>query len=130
MSWADYTKLVINGDSKKSGGVASAGLFGTNGAIWDQTSGFNVTTEEVAAIAAGLKDNSKFQSSGIVVGGVKYMFTSKTSEDIVIGRKSTTSIMAMSSKQGFVLAITKEGVSPGNITMVKFVVDDLTKKGY
>jgi len=130
MSWADYTKLVLQGDAKKANNIAHAGLFGNNGAIWDQDSSFGVTTDEVNAIVTGMKDNSKFQSGGIVAGGVKYMFTSKTLEDIVVGRKSTTSIMLMNSKQGVVIAVTKEGVSPGNVTMVKFVVDDLVKKGY
>jgi len=131
MSWADYTKLVMNGDAKKSGGVAFAGLFGDNGAVWDQSSGFDVAEKEIKTIVEGLKDTSKFQAGGIVAGGVKYFYTSTTSESIVLGRnKATQTIMILKSKQGFVMAVTKEAVSPGNITMVKFVADDLTTKGY
>jgi len=116
----------MQGDNKKTGGIQGAAIYGQNGAKWDEQD-VTVDTKEIDALVAGLKDNSKFQEKGIFVAGTKYMFLTKT-EERVIGKKGVNSVILRLTKTGVVIAITKEGTSAGNITMVDFVADDLIKK--
>merc|ERR1712232_860393 len=63
MSWQDYVDKNLVGTGK----VKKAGIYGLNGAKWAASSGFNVTATEVKNLLAGLSDNSKLQTSGVVV---------------------------------------------------------------
>jgi len=130
--WAPYTKLLISGikgAENKEGDVAQAGIYGLeDGAIWDQTDGFGVTTDEVKAIVTGMKDNSKFQSLGLHAGGVKYMFTSKV-EDNVQARKGVW-LMARTSKKALLLILLKDGASCANNKSLAAVAKDLESKGF
>jgi len=117
----------MQGDNKKTGGILGSAIYGQNGSKWDEQE-LTVDTKEIDGLVAGLKDNSKFQEKGIFVAGTKYMFLTKT-EERVIGKKGVNSVILRLTKTGVVIAITKEGTSAGNITMVDFVADDLIKKG-
>lgn len=124
--WKAFTDLIMQGDNKKTGGILGAAIYGQNGSKWDEQD-ITVDTKEIDALVTGLKDNSKFQEKGVIVAGVKYMFLNKT-EERVIGKKGVNSVILRLTKTGVVIAITKEGTSAGNITMVDFVADDLIKK--
>jgi len=127
MSWSAFTDLVMQGDHKKTGGVHGCAIYGHDGAKWHETDNLSLQSGEMDAILAGLKDVSKFQEKGVHVGGVKYMYVNKIDER-VIGKKGQTNVVLRMTKKGVIIAVLKEGISPGNVTMVDFVADDLIKK--
>jgi len=125
MSWQPYLDLV-----KKPEGVQAAGIFGQNGATWAADASLKVSADEAKALVAGVKDNSKFQASGIHAAGVKYMYLRALSDTSVIGKKGGNSIIIALSKQAVIVLLTKEGANPGNITSHEFVATDLIKKNF
>jgi len=124
MSWKAYTDLVLKGD-----GVQKAGLFGQEGAVWNDQ-GTGVKPEEVKALVLGIKDNKNFTTSGVMIGGVKFMFLRAPSDTEVIARKGPTTALMCLSKKALIVALTKDGSNPANITSHTFVRDDLVKKNF
>jgi len=122
--WKPYVDLIMKGTGIKAGGI-----FGTDGATWG-AEGVAASVQEAKDLAAGLKDNSKFQASGIVVGGVKYMFLNAPAAGLAIGRKGPTTALLVQTNKATVVALTKDGANPGNVTSHTFVADDLKKKGF
>jgi len=115
--------------------VKSAAIHGQDGAAWARSDELKVTPEEVKALVAGLKekDNKTFLASGIVAGGVKYMFLKGNDNNAmtpVIGRKGPTTVFLVLSKKAIIITLTKDGANPGNVTSHQFVADDLAKKGF
>jgi len=131
--WKAFTDLVLQGDAKKTGGISGAALYGHDGAKWHEQ-GVEIQSGEIDNLMTGMKekDNAKFQSHGIVVGGVKYMYLQKMQDgtDKVIGKKGKANVMLRLTKKALVIAITSDGTNVGNITMVDFVAEDLVKKGF
>jgi hypothetical protein len=125
--WKAFTDLILQGDNKKSGGMAGAAIYGQNGAKWDEQD-ITVDTKEIDALLAGLKDHSKFQEKGIICAGVKYMCLAKSDAGQVTGKKGGNFILLRLTKTGIVIGVTKEPTNAGNVTMVDFVADDLIKK--
>jgi len=122
--WAPYVALVMKG-----AGVKSAAIVGHDGATWGEQ-GVKVSVQEAKDLAAGVKDVSKFQAGGIVVGGVKYMYLQNPAPGQAIGRKGPTTIMLATSNKATVVVLTKDGANPGNVTSHTFVADDLKKKSF
>jgi len=122
--WGPYVSLVMKGV-----GVKAAAIVGHDGATWGEQ-GCKITVAEAKDLAAGLKDTSKFQASGITVAGVKYMFLTSPAAGQAIGRKGPTSIMLATSNKATVVVLTKDGANPGNVTSHTFVADDLKKKNF
>jgi len=122
--WAPYVALVMKG-----AGVKSAAIVGNDGATWGE-SGLKVSVQEAKDLAAGMKDTSKFQAGGIVVGGTKYMYLQAPTPGQAIGRKGPTTVMLASSAKATVVVLTKDGANPGNVTSHTFVAEDLKKKNF
>jgi predicted regulator of Ras-like GTPase activity (Roadblock/LC7/MglB family) len=122
--WAPYVALVMKG-----AGVKAAAIVGHDGATWGEQ-GCKISVEEAKALAAGLKDISKFQAGGIVVDKVKYMYLNNPAQGQAIGRKGPTTVMLASSGKATVVVLTKDGANPGNVTSHTFVADDLKKKNF
>lgn len=122
-SWAPYLDLL---KKDKSGGVKAAAIYGTDGAKW--AASLEAKVSELPALVAGLKDNSKFQSGGILYGGVKYMFLTARSPAGVVGRKGPNSILLRATNKALLIIITNDGANPANITSIDFVADQLLKQ--
>jgi len=122
--WKPYVDLLLKGTGVKAGGI-----FGNDGATWG-AEGVASSVQEAKDVAAGLKDTSKFQASGILVGGVKYMYLSSPAQGQAIGRKGPTTVLAVATNKATVVILTKDGANPGNVTSHTFVADDLKKKGF
>eukprot|EP00697_Spironema_sp_BW2_P005053 gnl/Spiro4/16823_TR9056_c0_g1_i1.p2 gnl/Spiro4/16823_TR9056_c0_g1~~gnl/Spiro4/16823_TR9056_c0_g1_i1.p2 ORF type:complete len:127 (-),score=49.11 gnl/Spiro4/16823_TR9056_c0_g1_i1:143-523(-) len=123
--WKPYVDLLMKGTGVKSGGI-----YGADGALWGQSADLKVTVDEAKNLAAGLKDNSKFQASGVTISGVKYMFLNAPAPGQAIARKGPTTALLVSSAKATVVVLTKDGANPGNVTSHTFVADDLKKKGF
>jgi len=118
----------------KSAAIQDAGIFGQNGAPWAVSAGLKaVTATEIKALVEGIKDVTKFQASGMHVGGNKYFYLntmSLTSGNHIIGKKGPASVVACLSKQAIILAYIKEGMNAGNVSSIDFISTDLQKKGF
>jgi len=89
----------------------------TAGSMWANKA-LPVTTAEAKALAEGIANNSKFQGSGIVVAGTKYMFLSgDQGAKTAVGRKGPNSIMLAQSTKAIVIVLTNDGANPGNVTL-------------
>lgn len=124
-SWLPYLDLL---KKDKSQGVKHAAIYGKDGAKW--AANLEAKAGEIAAIVAGLKDNSKFQAGGIVYAGVKYMFLKTRSPEGVVGRKAPNSILLRQTEKTVLIIVTNDGFNPANITSIDFVADDLKKKKF
>lgn len=124
-SWLPYLDLL---KKDRSQGVKHAAIYGQDGAKWAAT--LDAKTGEIAALMAGMKDQSKFQSSGIVFAGTKYMFLTGRSPEGVVGRKGPNSILLRTTAKAILIIITSDGANPANITSIDFVADDLKKKRF
>lgn len=124
-SWLPYLDLL---KKDKSQGVKGAAIYGKDGAKW--AANLEANAGEIAAIVAGLKDNSKFQAGGIVYAGVKYMFLTTRSPEGVVGRKGPNSILLRQTDKTVLIIVTTDGANPANITSIDFVADDLKKKKF
>jgi hypothetical protein len=122
--WKPYVDLLLKGTGVKSGAI-----FGHDGAAWGASGDLKVTVAEAKDLAAGMKDNSKFQASGVIIAGVKHMFLSAPTPGQVIARKGPTTAMLCSTNKATVIVLTKDGANPGNVTSHTFVAEDLKKKG-
>jgi hypothetical protein len=125
MSWAPYLDLL---KKDKSQGVKVAAIYGLDGAKW--AASIEAKAGEIATLVAGYKDHSKFQASGIVFGGVKYMFLTGRSPEGCVGRKGPNSILLRTTAKALLIVITNDGSNPANISSIDFVADDLKKKKF
>jgi len=134
-SWKNHADKI-----KKDPNVKDAALYGVDGSTW--WNGYlKATLDEIKALVAGWKDNSKFQAGGIVLGGVKFMYLSKRDEvkgadakhsicAQVIGRKGPNSILLIGSTKGIIVTVTKDGANPANITANEDVRTNLMKTNF
>jgi hypothetical protein len=124
-NWQPYLELL---KKDKSQGVKFAAIYGLDGAKW--TANAEAKPGEIPTIVAGMKDNSKFQASGIVFSGIKYMYLTTRSPEGVVGRKGANSIVIRTTAKAVLIIITSDGANPANITSIDFVADDLKKKKF
>jgi len=107
--------------------VHAAGLYGLDNSIWHQE-GINVISSEISAIASGLTDTSRFQSAGIIVAGVKYLYLNKVDNNVV-GRHGATTILLSKTRKAIVVAILKDGQT-GIAKQFSFICQDLISKTF
>ncbi len=124
-SWAPYLDLL---KKDKSQGVKAAAIYGQDGAKWAAT--VEAKAGEISALLAGMKDSTKFQASGIVFAGVKYMYLTARSPQGIVGRKGPNSILLRTTNKAILVVITNDGANPANITSIDFVADDFLKKKF
>jgi len=128
--WQPYLDIILK---DKSGAIASAGIYGQNGAPWAVSASLKSTPAEIAALVAGVKDVSKFQASGIHYNGAKYFYLNTLnlgSGSHIVGKKGPASILLALSKQAIIVAIIKDNCNAGNVTSVDFISADLQKKSF
>jgi len=135
VSWQAYANIV-----KKDPNVKDAGIYGLDESTW-WNGDLKVTRDEIKNLVGGWKDSSKFQASGILVGGVKYMFLSvrqavpnadpkKAICAQVIGRKGPASVLLVQSGKSIIVTITKDGANPANVTTNEQTAIVLKGKGF
>jgi len=127
--WKPYLDLILKGD-----GVKAAAIHGQDGAKWAASAELTCTAAEIKALASGMASPNdaagKLSGTGMTVAGVKYMFLRVGEGDVAIGRKGPTTLLVCVSKKAVIIATTKDGANPGNITSHTFVRNDLVKKGF
>ena len=117
MSWDSYIDNLLG---HCAGACDVACIIGQDGSKWTtdgHASALKITAPEAATIGRAMqsKDMTTFQSSGIVVAGVKYQFL-RGDDNIALGKKKDHgAITLQSSKTAVVIGHTKEGGSQGNV---------------
>lgn len=133
MSWDSYIDNLISQTAAPDGSLQAdkgciIGLDG--GAPWTTSAHPNalkVSPQEGAAIASCFKSKNftNFQSSGVVVEGVKYQFLREEEGKIVLAKKKDQgAITLQASKTAIVIAHTKEGGQQGNTNKGVGVIAD------
>ena len=122
MSWNDYiTNLTATGHVEK------AAIVGPNGAIWAATSGWNISAQEITALASGWPN---FAATGIKLAGTKFMFL-RSDETCALGKDKATGIVIGKTKQAFVIGFHNDKQQIGNCNKeVMKIVDYLVESGY
>merc|ERR1711881_786747 len=101
MSWQEYVDVQLIGTKA----VSKAVICGLDGNIWATSSGFNVTAPELKTMHDKFNDTAQLASSGVTIGGVKYMFLSKT-DTVVRGKKAGLGgLHAVKCKQCYIVCV-------------------------
>lgn len=114
--------------------VRTAGIFGKDGAIWAAQDDLAMNAGEIRDLVAGFIDPAKLSQLGILVVGVKYLYTGtlesgQGGQRVISGRKAGASVLATPTGRGLIVVLTREGSNPANASKHLLVAADLIKKG-
>lgn len=131
MSWQAYVDNQIC--AEVSCRIAAiAGL--QDGAVWakfEDPSAKPVTQDELKTIADGMRSNpSRFQETGIYLGGEKYicLYAEPT---LLRGRKGSSAMIVVATNTCLLVAATTDGFPPGQLnTVVEKLGDYLKQNNY
>ncbi|KAJ6239180.1 alpha/beta-hydrolases superfamily protein [Anaeramoeba flamelloides] len=112
MSWDSYVETSLVG----SGHVTLGALAGLDGSIWAQTKGMNLKTDEVNMMIKGFEDPDSLYSTGIKVGGIKYIFLG--GGDFLKGKKGQDGVIVYKANKALVIGVYKDGIQTGNCSSV------------
>ena len=102
MSWQAY----INEQLLGSGKIQHAVICGHDGVVRAQSSNFTVNADEVKELVEKYKSIEELATRGITIGGIKYMYLSSDNAiGVVRGKKGTSGIHCMRTKQTYIIAI-------------------------
>lgn len=118
MSWDAYTNQLKAEDC-----VSEAVIFGSNGSIWT-TTGISLSQDEIKAIDKGFE--AKLMSSGIMVGGKKFMFLRCDGESM-FGRQGQDGVTIYKTTQAYILSTYSEGMTSAANSMVVGKMADYLK---
>jgi len=125
MSWDSYRDTITN-----SGSVSKAAIVGVEGGVWSTSPGLDVTAEEIKAILSGLANPSTFQSSGVKVGGQKYMYI-LSDDNQVQGKQGATGVSIAKGVKCLIIGLYGEGQQQSNCrNQVERIRDYLLTVGY
>ena len=110
MSWNAWVDPLIS-----AGRVQQAGIYGIDGAPWVQAGGINASAAEIKTIVSGTGNPGAFSSSGVVVGGVKYMFlrTENAAVPFVYGKKGAGGMAAYKTSKAIIIGVYDENGNAG-----------------
>jgi len=127
MSWDSYIDNLLG---QCTGHADKGCIIGYDGSKWTtdgHANAIKITTPEAQAIGAAFKSKnwSTFQSSGIVIEGVKYQFLRTEDDKIALGKKKEMGAVTLhASKTAVVIAHTKEGSQHGTTNKGVAVIGD------
>jgi profilin len=128
MSWQQYVDTYLIGSGKcVEGAILSAA---GDGGVWAKSAGLQVTPEEAGRLLRAFSDPSEAATSGIRIGGRKYMFL-RSDGEAVYAKEHDDGLVAMRTRTALVLALYSKGIVPGECaTAVGRVADYLRQHGY
>ena len=126
MSWQAYIDSSLIG----TGHIKKALICGHDGTAWAYSAGFNPNAPELKALIKGFTDNAGIQSSGITLGGVKFM-TLRADNRSIYGKKGAGGVVVVKTGQAVIIGVYEEGTQPGQATtVVEKLADYLIENGY
>jgi len=125
MSWDDHL------NNLKARGLAHAAICDNKGASWFTASaGSNITQDELKKFVANMGNVTTLSTSGIVLGGIKYMYLSGDDETCR-GKKGTGGVHMAKSNTTLVVGIYDDAIQPQQAaTAVESIADFLKKSNF
>ncbi|ESO12978.1 hypothetical protein HELRODRAFT_184858 [Helobdella robusta] len=126
MSWDSYRDSLL-----KTGCVDKAAVCGTDdGAVWTKSPDFNITPTEIKTIINGFRSPDSLCSSGIMLGGAKYLYI-RSDDSQIQGKKGSTGVSIARSNKCLIIGTYVDGQQPGNCRMqVERIRDYLLQSNY
>lgn len=113
-----------------SGVVKHAAIAGHDGNVWAKDDHFNPTEEDVLKIFKGFSDKNLLQTTGLTIGGERYIYLSGD-EKIIRAKKAKIGVHCMKTKQAIVVALYEDPIQPQQCaTVVEKLGDYLESCGY
>ncbi|BFZ53919.1 profilin, required for normal timing of actin polymerization in response to thermal stress [Savitreella phatthalungensis] len=127
MSWQAYIDSSLLGTGK----IDKAGIYSRAGdSTWAKSAGFDLSADELKAIARGFDDNGGIQGSGIKLQGEKYL-TIRAEDRSIYGKKGNKGVIAVRTKQALVIGHYPESTQPGEAAkIVEALADYLIQASY
>jgi len=127
--WTAYTTALVG-----TRNVSFAAIVGFDGAVWANSDAkkLPISAAETKALVAGFKDATPLRSSGLFVGGVKYI-TLGCDDTSIGGKKGTGGVCIAKTKKTVVIGVysAESGIQAGPCnSSVQKMAADLIKKGY
>ncbi|KAL7713912.1 Profilin-1 [Entamoeba marina] len=130
MSWNAYITSYLEGAGKGHGGA----IIGLNGGIWAYSANFVPSQAEATAIAGAVSSNiTGLQTSGVTIGGVKYLVNRVDADDgLAMGKKGAAGISIYKTNQAIIVGYYADAsVSAGQNSDATFkCADYLKQSGY
>ncbi|EER87860.1 hypothetical protein BDA96_10G048400 [Sorghum bicolor] len=131
MSWQTYVDdhLMCEIDGQH---LSAAAIFGLDGSLWAQSTGFpQLKPEEVAAITKDFDEPGTLAPTGLFVGGTKYMVIQGEPGAVIRGKKGTGGITIKKTGMALIIGIYDEPMTPGQCNMVvERLGDYLVEQGF
>jgi profilin len=126
MSWQAYVDTSLIGTGK----VVKAAIIGHDGNTWATSTGFAVSPQEGAILAAGFADASAIRGDGIHLNGQKY-FTLRADERSIYGKQGNGGVSIVKTTQAILIGVYEAPTQPGeSATVVENLADYLINLGY
>lgn len=120
-AWDGYRDTLV-----ASGNLTHAAICGiTDGGVWAVSPGLNITQSEAVTLSRGFNDSSGL-TSGIYIGGKKYMFIKGTSDEIM-GRSGQTGVSIAKTNLCLLIGVYGDGMQPGAATLTMGKMQDYLK---
>jgi len=101
MSWQSY----VDDQLLATKNVAQAVICGHDGNIWAQSTGINTSPQELKAVISKFDDPGTLAASGIMVGGMKYMYLSGRPGEVIRGKKDKAGVFVCKTTQTYIFSI-------------------------
>ncbi|GAA5917875.1 hypothetical protein JCM6882_003751 [Rhodosporidiobolus microsporus] len=99
MSWQAYVDNNLLGTGK----ITKAAILGQQGGVWAQSAGYDIATDEQAAITKAFSDPASVQGSGVRAQGQKFL-TLRADDRSVYAKKAADGIVLVKTKQAVLVA--------------------------
>ena len=121
MSWQDYVNTQLIGKDLKD-----AAICGHDGNLWAKSENFNVTAGEIQAILQKYDNPSQLASSGLVLGGQKFLYLSGDDE-VLRGKQGKRGVHLMKTNQTLLVGVYEAPMEPATAATVTEKLGDYLK---
>ncbi|KAJ8680476.1 hypothetical protein QAD02_016263 [Eretmocerus hayati] len=126
MSWQDY----VDKQLLASRCVSKAAIAGHDGNLWAKSEGFEVSKEELAKLANGFDNQDSLTSSGVTLGGNRYIYLSGT-DRVIRAKLGKVGVHCVKTGQSIVVSLYEDPIQPQQAaSVVEKLGDYLVSCGY
>eukprot|EP00850_Spirogloea_muscicola_P017477 SM000151S01465 [mRNA] locus=s151:76933:77716:+ [translate_table: standard] len=115
MSWQSYVDDHLMCDLPGGGMLTSAAILGHDGVVWAKSDKFpDVTAAEVSAIMGEFNNPGHLATTGLYLGGVKYMMVAGEAGAVLRGKMGAGGTTVKKTSSALIIGIYDEPVTPGD----------------
>eukprot|EP01147_Barroeca_monosierra_P002083 gene2083-5142_t len=127
MSWQSY----VDQQLLATGKVSKAAIHGLDGNPWATSAGFTVSPDEVRKLLPAFEDETPLYQSGIILGGVKYMFLRCEGRSLIGRKGGDAGCIVVKTTQAILIGVYEGGLQGGDCNLVvEKLADYLVSSGY